>query len=234
MSEIIQIALFDKMGRHPEWRKFQKDFRILTGMIVELMDPETFENARTRIPAVEVEVHGMCVGYAGIRETRPHPGPLRPDRTPEKWEACQHLLLLAVRHFSNLLATSHAPEEDKLPAKILATCQWVRERALKQEVRLNEAAEAAGLSAGYLSRLFHASTGLTFQEYVARFRLEHACRLLDRTDRSITEIAFEAGFQSISQFNRSFRKVYRCSPMAYRKDRVGKKKRTPAIRYPAM
>ena len=83
---------------------------------------------------------------------------------------------------------------------------------------MSEAAAANGISPSHLSRLFHQSTGLNYQEYVRRFRLEQACKLLTTTNQSVTAIAFESGFQSISQFHRSFKAVYGEPPLKYRKN----------------
>jgi transcriptional regulator GlxA family with amidase domain len=58
------------------------------------------------------------------------------------------------------------------------------------------------------------------REYVGRLRAEHARILLLTTDRPITEIAFAAGFQSISQFNRIFRAMHGSSPQDLRREKA--------------
>jgi len=72
------------------------------------------------------------------------------------------------------------------------------------------------VSTAHLSRVFHESTGLTVTEYLSRFRVEHARNRLQRQEKSITEIAFDCGFQSISQFNRTFKKVTGFAPSRMR------------------
>ena len=57
---------------------------------------------------------------------------------------------------------------------------------------------------------------MNFVEYVARTRFERACKLLRDGDLRISEIAFAAGFQSLSQFNRVFKKFSRKSPTQFR------------------
>jgi AraC family cel operon transcriptional repressor len=61
---------------------------------------------------------------------------------------------------------------------------------------------------------------MTYQEYVTRVRLEHACKLLASTRRPVTDIAFDSGFQSVSQFHRSFRAIYGEKPLEYRRKRT--------------
>jgi AraC-like DNA-binding protein len=57
---------------------------------------------------------------------------------------------------------------------------------------------------------------MNFVEYVARTRFEKTCRLLRDGDLRISDIAFAAGFQSLSQFNRVFKRFSRESPTQYR------------------
>lgn len=77
-------------------------------------------------------------------------------------------------------------------------------------------AAAAGLSPSAFSRAFKKTTRLTFSQFLNRVRLGHAARLLQETDDGIAAIAFESGFENLSNFNRRFRERHRCSPKAYR------------------
>ena len=67
-----------------------------------------------------------------------------------------------------------------------------------------------------LCERFKQVTGINFVEYIARTRFEKASRLLQNSDLRITHIAFAAGFQSLSQFNRVFKRLARKSPTDYR------------------
>ncbi len=71
------------------------------------------------------------------------------------------------------------------------------------------------MNANYLSEKFKQVTGTNFVEYVARTRFANACDLLRKSNLRISEIAFAAGFQSLSQFNRVFK---RFSSIAFSKD----------------
>jgi hypothetical protein len=64
--------------------------------------------------------------------------------------------------------------------------------------------------------LFHQATGMTLVDYLARYRIEKAKNLLQDPHLRTSEVALEVGFQSLSQFNRSFRRIEGQSPKQYR------------------
>ena len=72
------------------------------------------------------------------------------------------------------------------------------------------------MSGFYLCKLFKKTTGLTFTNYLARLRIEAVKQRLMQTHVRVSEAAYEAGFQSLSQFNRAFRRVAGESPSAFR------------------
>ena len=80
-----------------------------------------------------------------------------------------------------------------------------------------EAMEAhTGYSRFYLNRIFSEVTGCTIHRYIMERRLTEAARKLVETDKTIVEISCEAGYQSQQAFTLAFRRVYGCTPMAYR------------------
>lgn len=87
---------------------------------------------------------------------------------------------------------------------------------LGEELSLEQVARAANTSAFYFCKIFKAATGLTFTDYVARARVEKTKELLLNANVRISEAAFAAGFQSLSQFNRVFRRVTGEAPTRYR------------------
>ncbi len=70
----------------------------------------------------------------------------------------------------------------------------------------------------YLSKLFKARTGMTYGEYVNRFRVGKATHDLVGSDKSVSEIAFAAGFDSIRTFNWEFKRIFGTTPREYRKE----------------
>src|SRR4051812_33675943 len=90
-----------------------------------------------------------------------------------------------------------------------------------EELSLPKVAKAANTSPNYLSEKFKEATGTNFVRYVARMRYEKAAGLLRQSDLRISEIAFATGFQSLSQFNRTFKKLAGKSPSEFRAARNG-------------
>ena len=84
-----------------------------------------------------------------------------------------------------------------------------------ERISQEQAADIAGFSKFYFSRLFKQVTGHTFQDYLAQKRITEAQSLLS-SDCPITEIAFRTGFSNLSSFNRCFKKYTHCSPSDYR------------------
>lgn len=84
-------------------------------------------------------------------------------------------------------------------------------------IRLPDAARHVGLSESAFSRFFRAQTGNVFTEHVARLRIWAARRMIAEGRLPITGIAFEAGFDTISNFNRTFRRHTGMTPSAYRR-----------------
>jgi AraC-like DNA-binding protein len=84
------------------------------------------------------------------------------------------------------------------------------------ELSLTKIAKSVNISANHLSEKFKQVTGVNFVDYVARIRFVKACTLLRDVDLRISEIAFAVGFQSLSQFNRVFKKLSGKSPTQFR------------------
>jgi len=86
----------------------------------------------------------------------------------------------------------------------------------REPVTLEETARRVHYAPAYLSALFHQATGITYTEYVQHLRIDEAKRLLASTERGITDIASEVGFNSLTHFNRIFKKWEGCAPSSYR------------------
>lgn len=94
---------------------------------------------------------------------------------------------------------------------------------IDERIYLDAVAAAVNVSTFYLCKLFKQSTGMTLTEYVNRHRIQMAKQALLRPDRQITEIAYDVGYQSLSQFNRSFQRIVGKSPSMYRKHMASSK-----------
>lgn len=85
-----------------------------------------------------------------------------------------------------------------------------------EELSLAQVAKAVGMSTYYFCKMFKKVAGLNFTEYVSRVRIEKSKNLLLNPNLRISEIAYEVGFQSLTHFNRVFKKVLNQSPTDYR------------------
>ena len=101
------------------------------------------------------------------------------------------------------------------PVAIWKARKYIDEHS-REELSLTRIAKAVNMNANYLSENFKQVTGIKFVDYVAHARFKNACDLLRNSRLRISEIAFAVGFQSLSQFNRVFKKLSGKSPSAYR------------------
>ena len=101
------------------------------------------------------------------------------------------------------------------PAEIWKARKFIHEHA-DEDLSLTEVGKLVNISANHLSEKFKEVAGINFVHYVARIRVGKACDLLRNSNLRISEIAFAVGFQSLSQFNRVFKKLTRKSPTQFR------------------
>jgi AraC-like DNA-binding protein len=110
-------------------------------------------------------------------------------------------------------------EEGSEPVAIAKARKFIHAN-LDQPMPLGAVARQAGLSESHFCRLFKEATGLTLTDYVNRCRIEWAKRELLRPEARVSEIAFLVGYQSLSQFNRSFARIVGDAPTAYRRNKL--------------
>jgi AraC-like DNA-binding protein/ligand-binding sensor protein len=83
-------------------------------------------------------------------------------------------------------------------------------------IKLESISDALHISRYHFCRRFKQTTGLTFVEYLRQVRIQRAKALLRNSYLRVGEIAFEVGFQTLTHYNRTFRKIVGCSPTEYR------------------
>ncbi|HEY4148304.1 MAG TPA: AraC family transcriptional regulator [Chitinophagaceae bacterium] len=88
-------------------------------------------------------------------------------------------------------------------------------------ITLGEVARLANMSEVSFSRFFKQRTGNTFIDSLTEIRLGHASRMLIDTTQSIAEVAYNCGFNNISNFNRIFKKKKGCTPKEFRESYSG-------------
>ena len=111
------------------------------------------------------------------------------------------------------VASVKKAEENPIIKKV---CAYVDEN-LSSDISLETAADFAGVSSFYLSKLFKEEKGETFINFISDKRLEKSRQLLSETNLSIKEITAEVGYNDQNYFSRIFKTKYGLSPKEYRK-----------------
>lgn len=132
---------------------------------------------------------------------------------------------LGTNHLENirLFPKTRAYKQKEYVDKFNTVMDYIDANYMK-ELDLAEIADSIGFSKYHFSRLFKQYTNYTFCSYITHRRIKIAEKLLEEPDLSITEVALQSGFPSISTFNRVFKQLKGCTPSEYRE------KNTPYIR----
>ena len=85
------------------------------------------------------------------------------------------------------------------------------------EITLDDMAREAGLSTKYFCAFFKTMTGTTPVKYLLTYRIERAARKLIGSDDSITQIAYDCGFNNLSYFIKTFKTIKKITPTSYRR-----------------
>jgi AraC-like DNA-binding protein len=133
----------------------------------------------------------------------------------EKYNAIVRLLSFFADQLSALSNQLMTEKSNAEPPLVLRARDYI-DKHKTEELSLADVAKAAGASVFHFCKVFHKATGLTFSDYVARVRLEDARNRLLNPNLRISEIAYDVGFQSLTQFNRTFKRVFGQSPTEFR------------------
>ena len=140
--------------------------------------------------------------------------------TRAQYESILRLLTIFAQHLASL-GNQLILQERKAESPQISRAKVFIAEHQGEDLTLGAVARSVNMSAFYFCKMFRQATGLTFTDYLARIRVEKVKNLLLDPHRRISEAAFAAGFQSLSQFNRVFRKVAGEPPTGYR-DRLFK------------
>ena len=134
---------------------------------------------------------------------------------PEKYNAIVRLLTFFADQLSALSNQLVTEKNNAEPPLVLKAREYI-DKHKTEELSLANVAKAAGASVFHFCKVFHKTTGLKFTDYVTRVRLEDARTRLLNPNLRISEIAYDVGFQSLTQFNRTFKRVFGQSPSHFR------------------
>ena len=132
-----------------------------------------------------------------------------------QYESALRLLSVFGQHLS-AISNQIVVTENLLEAPAIAKARAFIAEHQSEELSLAIVARAVNLSEFYFCKMFKKETGLTFVDYLSRTRVETLKKLFLDPHKRVSEAAYEAGFQSLSQFNRVFRRVAGEAPSSFR------------------
>jgi AraC-like DNA-binding protein len=178
-----------------------------TGQVL-LKQPSKAQFARTSKQLIE---WGLKVDLNKLEEAYFH---TRVIDAPQ-YEAMIRLLTIFGQHLS-ILTNQIAVLQQNAESPVITRAKDFINDHQADDLSLGQVAHAVNTSTFYFCKMFKKATGLHFTDYLSRVRIEKAKNLLLNPNLRVSEIAYEVGFQSLTHFNRMFRKLACCSPSEYR------------------
>jgi AraC-like DNA-binding protein len=141
--------------------------------------------------------------------------------SPKQHDAVVKLLTIFSQHLSMLSNQVVVQHDNAEPPVITRAKEYIHEHQT-EELSLGQVARAVNTSTFYFCKMFKKITGINFTDYLSRVRIEKSKNLLLNPNLRVSEIAFEVGFQSLTHFNRVFKKILGQSPTEYRAQLLGR------------
>lgn len=145
----------------------------------------------------------------------------------DKYNAIVRLLTFFAEQLSALINQIVLEKQNSEPPLVRKAREYI-EQHKTEPLSLAAVAQASGASVFHFCKVFKKTTGLKFTDYVGRVRLENAKTQLLNPNRRISEVAYDVGFQSLTQFNRMFKRVFGQSPTEFRAHLSTNKRRAKA------
>ena len=139
---------------------------------------------------------------------------------PKQYDALVKLLTIFAGHLAMVANQIAVQQQNAEPPMITRAKEFIKTNQ-GEDISLGDVAKAVNTSTFYFCKMFKKATGLNFTDYLSRIRIEKAKNLLLNPNLRISEIAYEVGFQSLTHFNRVFRKLAGQSPTEYRQKLPG-------------
>jgi AraC-like DNA-binding protein/ligand-binding sensor protein len=136
--------------------------------------------------------------------------------TEKQYHGFLKLLTIFAEHLSIVGNSINIKDRVGTPPSVIRTRKFIEEH-YDEQIHLDDVAKKVNTSVRYFCKVFKKFTGMTFVEYLTRLRIEKSKHLLLDSNKRVSEIAFEVGFESLTQFNRSFKKFSGQTPTEYRK-----------------
>jgi|SRR5581483_1431208 len=135
--------------------------------------------------------------------------------TAKQYDSMVRLLAIFAEHISIICNQIVFQQQNSEPATITRAKEFI-EANHEEDLSLTQVAKAVNTSTFHFCKMFKKATGLHFTDYVSRVRVEKARNLLLNPNLRISEIAYQVGFQSLTHFNRVFKRIMGQSPTDFR------------------
>jgi AraC-like DNA-binding protein/quercetin dioxygenase-like cupin family protein len=183
--------------------------------LVEQMNQKYF---LTEVHSDADKIHEIMMGFLEFKEKHQEESYAELKATGLLYELLFYLCRDALVEKESVLPINSQKNLERLRGIML----YVREN-YKEEMCQQKVAHKFYFSKEYFARFFKKNTGMTFIEYVTKYRVYEAAKEIKETDRSILDIALDCGFSDSRGLIRAFHCVYHTTPLQYRKEsRVGK------------
>jgi YesN/AraC family two-component response regulator len=219
-------ALVEAMINSRIYQDYEKAFSDATGLPVTLRPMEDWQMPEKCQTAVPVRLGERLIGFLQAGSVEADGDQL--DETffqtaivsNKQHDAVVKLLAIFAQHLSMLSNQVVVRRENSEPPTITRAKNYIQEH-LTEDLSLGQVAKAVNTSTFYFCKMFKKATGINFTDYLSRMRIEKSKNLLLNPNLRVSEIAFEAGFQSLTHFNRVFKKLLGQSPTEYRAEVLG-------------
>ena len=194
---------------HPAGEEHEQRFAPSGGRIFHVeLPPRIVDSVRAIGLSLDRDVQSSAGGAAAVARR------MRSELLA--WDAVSPLAVegLALQLLAEL-GRPPARRRSAAPAWLARVLELLQAR-FRDKLALDEIAREAGVHPAHLARAFREHRRCTIGEHVRRLRIEHACRALVGTDRSLAAIALDAGFADQAHFCRVFRRHVGSSPSEYR------------------
>ena len=135
--------------------------------------------------------------------------------SPKQYGSMVKLLTIFAQQLSMVSNQLVVQKGNAEPPVITRAKEYIKQNQ-SEDLSLGQVARAVNTSTFYFCKIFKKATGINFTDYLSRVRIEKSKNLLLNPNLRISEIAFEIGFQSLTHFNRVFKRITGQSPTEYR------------------
>jgi AraC-like DNA-binding protein len=188
-------------------------------LLDNFLNKNQFDSIRQMLEKAEV---GLCFPTNAIMKVYPILDALSSEKrgfyAVTQFMTLLYELSLFKDEARTLSTSSFAKTETHSDSRRVEKVREYIDQHYKEEIRLAQLADIAGMTPVSFSRFFKVRTGRSLTDYIIDIRLGYAARLLVDSTMSIAEICYDCGFNNLSNFNRIFKKKKRCAPKEFRAD----------------